>query len=75
MKLLFYISLTLLLVISTVVIADDDSKDKDDGVPHEEAPDPSKDAPEDDRVLVLTKGNFKEALEQNENVLVEFCKL
>lgn len=29
---------------------------------------------EEDGVLVLTKGNFKEALEKYEYVLVEFCK-
>lgn len=29
---------------------------------------------EEDGVLVLTKGNFKEVLEKNEFVLVEFCK-
>lgn len=28
----------------------------------------------EDSVLVLTKANFKEALEKNEFVLVEFCK-
>jgi hypothetical protein len=34
----------------------------------------SADIKEEDGVLVLTKGNFKEALEKNEYVLVEFCK-
>lgn len=29
---------------------------------------------EEDGVLVLTKANFKEATEDNEFVLVEFCK-
>lgn len=29
---------------------------------------------EEDGVLVLTKGNFKEVLEKNDYVLVEFCK-
>lgn len=29
---------------------------------------------EEDGVLILTKANFKEALELNEFVLVEFCK-
>lgn len=29
---------------------------------------------EEEGVLVLTKANFKEALEKNDFVLVEFCK-
>lgn len=34
----------------------------------------SADIKEDEGVLVLTKGNFKEALEKNDFVLVEFCE-
>lgn len=34
----------------------------------------AEDIREEDGVLVLTKANFKEALETNEFVLVEFCK-
>lgn len=29
---------------------------------------------DEDGVLVLTKGSFKETIEKNEYVLVEFCK-
>lgn len=35
----------------------------------------AEDIKEEEGVLVLTKSNFKEALENNEFVLVEFCKL
>lgn len=34
----------------------------------------SADIKDDEGVLVLTKTNFKEALENNEFVLVEFCE-
>lgn len=34
----------------------------------------AEDIKEEEGVLVLTKTNFKEALEKNEFVLVEFCK-
>lgn len=34
----------------------------------------AEDIKEEEGVLVLTKANFKEALEKNEFVLVEFCK-
>jgi hypothetical protein len=34
----------------------------------------AEDPKEEDGVLVLTKANFKEVLEKNEHVLVEFCK-
>lgn len=40
------------------------------GLVHAEA-----EIPNEDGVLVLGKTNFKEALEKNEFVLVEFCKL